>query len=669
MNRNQQPKCFNALFKSDSLTGILKNEAIAGVLDSLTGILLNNVLTHPINHQTTNNSIRLNFRDYFHLQLFLFASSFIKDQFGAGLQNSILLSPTLPENVRALITNFVVVGTPYSDSEVLAGTSHPDIIAGREGNDVILGVNPGSAHPGRGDFDFFVGDVGKDRFILGDWRNVYYVGKGTKDLASIVDFNPNEDKIQLHGNQSDYVLVNFSELQLSGEGTAIFKKGSRPDIIALIPGISNLNLTGNYFQFVGNAPPPESNFKEVKQFGTVGLDYSFGVSTDNSGNVFLTGATDGNLGGLNAGDRDAWVAKYDGNGNQQWVRQFGTSARDESFGIASDRSGNIFVTGTTFGSLGKANAGIERDVWIAKYDTNGNQKWIQQFGTFGFDNSYKIATDDSGNVYVTTYTRGNLFGDQNQGQNDVWVTKYDTNGNQQWSQQFGTPGFELSFGVTTDHSGNVFATGWIQDNSGRLTADSYDAWITKYDTNGNQQWSKEFGTSVFDWSWDVATDQSGNVYATGLTSGDLGGTNAGSYDAWIAKYDTNGNQKWTKQLGTAGDDNALAIATDMFGNIYLTGATDGNLGGVNAGSDDAWVAKYDANGNQQWITQFGTSNLDKGYDIAVDNLGHVFVTGVTEASLGAKNIGSFDSWVGKLSSTDGGLLSFNPPVVDQQAWL
>ncbi|MHC5763875.1 SBBP repeat-containing protein, partial [Nostoc sp.] len=99
------------------------------------------------------------------------------------------------------------------------------------------------------------------------------------------------------------------------------------------------------------------------------------------------------------------------------------------------------------------------------------------------------------------------------------------------------------------------------------------------------------------------------------------------------------------------------------------GATDGNLGGANAGSDDAWVAKYDANGNQQWITQFGTSNLDKAYDIAVDNVGHVFVTGVTEGSLGATNIGSFDSWVGKLSSTDGSLLSFNPPVVVQQAWL
>ena len=113
---------------------------------------------------------------------------------------------------------------------------------------------------------------------------------------------------------------------------------------------------------------------------------------------------------------------------------------------------------------------------------------------------------------------------------------------------------------------------------------------------------EQFGTNTFDWSWDVATDVNDDIYITGWTLGDLEGSNAGSYDVWVAKYDSDGNQQLLDQFGTAGDDAALGIDVDNSGNYYLTGYTDGDIAGNgNAGSYDAWVAKYDTNGEQLWI--------------------------------------------------------------------
>ena len=189
---------------------------------------------------------------------------------------------------------------------------------------------------------------------------------------------------------------------------------------------------------------------------------------------------------------------------------------------------------------------------------------------------------------------------------------------------------------------------------------SYDPWLVKLDTDGNQQWVKQFGSPDYDFLWDVKTDSKDNVYATGWTLGDLGGKNAGDYDAWLAKYDTNGNQQWIKQFGTSGDDapymNGLDV--DSNDNIFVAGYTDSNLGGENAGSYDAWVAKYDSNGNQQWIKQFGTPEYDTATTVRADTYGNLYVSGITEGSLGGINAGSDDSWVVKLDANNGTIENF-----------
>jgi hypothetical protein len=404
---------------------------------------------------------------------------------------------------------------------------------------------------------------------------------------------------------------------------------------------SHLNRTAEPTQ-------PNPTREWIEQFGSLNDDFSFGIATDSNGNIYLTGRTDGNLEGQNAGGSgDIWVAKYDTTGNQLWIDQFGTSGFDDSNGIATDSNGNIYLTGYTRGDLEGQNAG-SGDIWVAKYDTTGNQQWIEQFGTSGFDDSNGIATDSNGNIYLTGSTGGDLEG-QNAGSGDIWVAKYDTTGNQQWIEQFGSSVLDVSNGIATDSNGNIYLTGYTGGDLEGQNAGSVDVWVAKYDTTGKQQWIDQFGSSDYDYSNGIATDSNGNIYLTGYTRGDLEGQNAGSDDAWFAKYDTTGKQQWIDQFGSLNDDYSNGIATDSNGNIYLTGYTQGNLEGQNAGNRDFWVAKYDTTGKQQWIEQFGTSGVDDSNGIAMDSSDNIYLTGYTNGNLEGQNAGAVDTWVAKYS--------------------
>jgi hypothetical protein len=538
-----------------------------------------------------------------------------------------------------------------------------NLIIGRSGSDRLLGVNPGDIVPGKNEIDILIGgpntstppELNNDLYILGDYNNSYYAGNqgvlGTEDFAFLPFFNSSTDTIQLHGTASDYRLVNFNVDGITGRaetGTAIFLNTSQPDLIALLPGVSGLSLNAKYFNYV-STPPPNEIQPQIQQFGTASFDAALDVATDSNGNAYVSGLTGGSLGGLNAADSpDAYVAKYDSNGNQQWIRQIGTPALEYAFGNVVDRDNNVYITGGTTGSLAAPNPGGSMDAYVAKFDSNGNQQWIRQIESPNFEESYHIAADSQNSVYIAGATTGDLGG-KNAGltslTGDPYVAKFDSNGNQQWIRQFGSPDFEDTFGVTTDSNDNVFATGWTYGDLAGSNAGLYDVWVAKLDSSGDLLWTKQFGTPNYDFPWANATDSSGNVYITGWTLGSLGGPNAGLDDGFLAKYDTNGNQLWIKQFGSAGADQIYDISIDSNNLVYVTGLTSGELGGLNLGAEDAFVAQFDSNGNLLDIDQFGTSGVDNAYGIDATFPDQIYVAGVTDGSLGGVNAGSYDAFL------------------------
>ncbi len=333
-----------------------------------------------------------------------------------------------------------------------------------------------------------------------------------------------------------------------------------------------------------------------------------------------------------------------------WTRQFGSSADDNGFGVAVDGSGNAYITGWTLGSLNGSNAG-GADVFLAKYDRDGNQQWIRQLGSNGHDTGLGVAVDGNGNAYIAGETRGSLNG-SNAGGDDVFLAKYDSSGTQQWIRQLGSSKNDTFPGVAVDAKGNTYITGTTAGSLNGSNAGEDDVFLAKYDTKGNQQWTRQLGSSDYDGGRGVAVDGKGNAYITGIAGGDLNGSNAGLMGMFLVKYDSNGNQQWTRQLDGSDDDYAvgLGVAVDNKGNAYISGWAASSRYGSNAGGMDVLFVKYDSNGSQQWIHQLGTSEDDNGYGVAVDGKGNAYISGTTAGSLYGSNAGGADVFLAKFNS-------------------
>ena len=104
-------------------------------------------------------------------------------------------------------------------------------------------------------------------------------------------------------------------------------------------------------------------------------DYANGVATDSSGNVYVTGGTKGGLdGNTSAGNTDLFVVKYNSSGTKQWTKQLGSSSRDYDYGVATDSSRNVYVSGDTYGGLdNNTNAGYN-DLFVVKYNSSGTKQ-------------------------------------------------------------------------------------------------------------------------------------------------------------------------------------------------------------------------------------------------------------------------------------------------------
>jgi hypothetical protein len=276
--------------------------------------------------------------------------------------------------------------------------------------------------------------------------------------------------------------------------------------------------------------------------GTNGDTGANAVSTDNAGNVFVAGFTwDSVDGTTNAGRQDLFVIKIDGDGNTLWSRQMGTPADDYAVGVSVDRAGNSYVAGVTLGDLdGNASAGGS-DLFVIKFDSSGNKLWSRQMGTSEYDYAEDVATDSDGNVIVVGSTGGSMDGNANAGATDLFVVKFDTDGNMLWSRQMGTPAWDSANAVATDKDGNIYVAGESLgglDGNINLNPGSWDLILVKFDSMGNKQWTRQYGGAGQEFASGVVADGMGNIYAVGGSSSTVGHT-----DYLVVKYDSAGNRR------------------------------------------------------------------------------------------------------------------------------
>ncbi|GAA0941717.1 hypothetical protein GCM10009554_33590 [Kribbella koreensis] len=261
-------------------------------------------------------------------------------------------------------------------------------------------------------------------------------------------------------------------------------------------------------------------------------------------------------------------------------------------------------------------------------------------GTPGEDRAGGVAVDEAGNSYEAIAAEGSIEGQPYAGGKDVALTKYGPDGGRVWTREFGTAGTERAYGVVLDASGRPAVVGYTTGSG------SDDAFVAQYDVQGNQRWFTKVGTAVADRGYAVAADADGSIYLGGYTKGELGGVNAGDKDVFLAKLDAEGKQVWVRQFGSAGEEKGMALAVSGDG-VYLAGMTAGALGSP-VGDVDGFVARFDRDGNRAWVKQLGTAQADEFWAMTADGAGGVLLTGYTAGSYAGELAGDKDLIVARV---------------------
>ncbi|MBI1374773.1 MAG: hypothetical protein GC159_18795 [Phycisphaera sp.] len=433
----------------------------------------------------------------------------------------------------------------------------------------------------------------------------------------------------------------------------------------------------------GGLPTLDHSAAFSSYLGDAGSDQATDVAVDSAGNVYVVGTTE-SPGWVSGGPdtlldgapvTDAFLVKFDTEGNHLWSTYIGGDAADRAQGVAIDRHGDVVVVGftadngwlTTTTDPQYSTAGF-----VAKLDSDGNMIWSAGVGDATI---YDVDIDRYNNIVIggrTTEQIGDYgsFFTFEYGTREAFTAKLDSEGAIDWLRYLGGGGSESALAVAVDSQDNVLvggytaSGGWVSGGydttyaydtavTGSVT---YDGYLVKLDPDGQEQWSTLLGSIYFERVYGIDTDYFDNIYVVGTTQSDdwisggfdeefSGHFDSGSpgYDGFVVSIDPAGQHRWSSLVGGVADDFAYGVAVNN-GGVYVTGRTKSD-GWVSGGPDttlnvpedmynfsNAFVLKASLDGAHLWSSYVGGDTQDEGLAIALDGARNVIVAGGTESS-------------------------------------
>ena len=325
-------------------------------------------------------------------------------------------------------------------------------------------------------------------------------------------------------------------------------------------------------------------------------------------------------------------------------------------------------------------------------DPSSNRIWGTYYGDTGNELCNGVGTDSLNNIYIAGYTfstnniaTNGTYQSTLTGSYDIYLAKFDPTGARVWGTYFGGSSVEAAYGLYVEKNGNVYVCGDTFSTSNVSSPGAHqtsygggidDALLIKFNSAGQRIWSTYFGGTLHDIASAVTVDKKGNVIICGhsesanaiATVGSFNETQAGSFDVFVAKFDSAGTQLWGTYFGDTGTEEAWALDCDQQQNVFVTGfttstsniASSGTYQTVFAGIQDAFIAKFNSNGTQVlFSTYYGGPGSDQGTGLKIDNVtGNIIVAGNTNSTTGITTVNSYQQTIG--SAEDGFIISMDP---------
>jgi len=389
--------------------------------------------------------------------------------------------------------------------------------------------------------------------------------------------------------------------------------------------------------------------------GTQNEDLNTIVAASDGGYI-LGGSTESHNGDVQSGNfqsRDIWIIKIDTEGEIQWEKTYGGTLRD-TFCVVNPLADGGYIIGaiskSNDGDVQSGNLG-RNDVWIFKIDSLRNIVWEQSYGGDHEDMIKSIESrTDGGYVFAGNTRSGRAaihYGDG--GRHDYWIVKVDDDGLMEWERTYGSEHNEILGSFCKSPEGGYLLCGYRKP-----LYDDEELWIVKVDLNGNVEWEKTFGGSMYDNVLSAICNSTGDFVLGGITvsnDGDIQSGNHGGLDIWMIKIGSDGKLLWEKTFGGSGDDNLYSITNDSKGGLLLGGATysnDGDVQSGNHGDFDFWIVNLDTSGEILWEKTFGGSSFDFPHCIVSVSQNDFIIGGITESNDGdiqSGNHGENDIWL------------------------
>ena len=429
----------------------------------------------------------------------------------------------------------------------------------------------------------------------------------------------------------------------------------------------------------------------AKTWGDIGWDYSYGVATDSSGYIYTSGFFWGTVDfdpgpGIDKHSCDppqyyntnAYLSKFDSNGNFLWARTWGGTDFDFAYSVTTDAFMNIYVTGEFYGvsdfdpGPGEDwHEGKWGDVFLSKFDSNGNFIWARTWGGNYEEAGFSTKTDYLGNIYIGGYFENTVDFDPGPGEDnhsssgpfpyqdpDAFLSKFDPDGNFIWARTWGGSNDDFAYGITIDQAG-IYVTGLFSDkmvdfdpgpnNDQHSTEGSCDVFLSKFDLDGSHIWAETWGGGGSDQGLGVVVAVD-SVYVVGDFEGQVDfspGMGAlirfsnGESDAFLSKFNKDGVPYSARTWGGTGEDFASAVTMDSAGDVYVSGSfenvvdldpTNGVDIHVSFGGYDIFLTKFDSDMGYLWTHTWGGNDTtddwtDIGWDLATDPSDNIYITG------------------------------------------